>query len=54
VRHDGPLSIARAFRHADWVRALNNARIDSSQVRLESWVPFRLCVARLKTDAIHD
>lgn len=54
VLHDGPLSIARSFRRADWERALNRAGLSRSGVRLESWFPFRLCVARLKTDAIHD
>lgn len=54
VRHDGPLSIARAFRRADWERALGKSGLGNSQVRIESWFPFRLCVARVKSDAIPD
>ncbi|WP_448581836.1 methyltransferase domain-containing protein [Thermaurantiacus sp.] len=46
VRHDGPLSIARAFTRADWVRLLAAAGISDAKV---SWhLPFRLCVERVR------
>lgn len=46
VRHDGPLSVARAFVPADWRRLLAEAGIAGAKV---SWhVPFRLCVGRVK------
>ena len=45
VQHDGPVSIARAFRRADWQRLLAQAGVPGT-VR---WVfPFRLCVSRLR------
>ena len=45
VQHDGPVSIARAFRRAEWLRLLAEAGVPG-QVR---WVfPFRLCVGRLR------
>lgn len=47
VQHDGPVSIGRAFRRADWRALLQRAGIDSrAEVRWR--MPFRLCVARLK------
>lgn len=47
VRHDGPISVARAFRRADWTRLLRDAGLDSvAQVRWH--LPFRFCVARVK------
>jgi 2-polyprenyl-3-methyl-5-hydroxy-6-metoxy-1,4-benzoquinol methylase len=45
VQHDGAVSIARAFRRAEWVRLLAEAGVPG-QVR---WVfPFRLCIGRLR------
>ncbi len=45
VQNDGPVSIARAFRRAEWQRLLARAGVPG-QVR---WVfPFRLCVGRLR------
>ncbi|WP_158745389.1 methyltransferase domain-containing protein [Acidisphaera sp. L21] len=45
VQHDGPVSIARAFRRAEWQRLLAEAGVPG-EVR---WVfPFRLCVGRLR------
>ncbi len=45
VQHDGAVSIARAFRRADWQRLLAEAGVPG-EVR---WVfPFRLCVSRLR------
>ncbi len=46
VRHDGPLSVARAFRKADWARLLETAGVTRARV---AWrFPFRLCVERGK------
>jgi len=46
VRHDGPLSVARAFRKRDWAALLARAGIVDAHVRWH--FPFRLCVERLK------
>lgn len=48
VRHDGPISVARSFRRADWLRFLAAAEIDERQVEIEWRFPFRLCVGRIK------
>jgi SAM-dependent methyltransferase len=44
VRHDGPLSIARAFTRADWEERLRGAGIAGA--RIGWWFPFRYCVER--------
>ena len=46
VRHDGPLSIARAFTRADWEQRLGEAGI--ADARIAAWFPFRMCVERRK------
>ncbi len=46
VRHDGALSVRRAFTHADWQRLLAAAGIANAEVRWH--LPFRYCVGRLK------
>lgn len=46
VRHDGPVSIARAFIPSDWTRYLADAGVAGAEVR--RWFPFRLCVARVR------
>jgi 2-polyprenyl-3-methyl-5-hydroxy-6-metoxy-1,4-benzoquinol methylase len=46
VRHDGPVSIRRAFVAQDWRRLLAKAGV--SQARVEPWFPFRLCVSRVR------
>lgn len=47
VRHDGPLSVARSFRRADWDALLRQAGVaEVAQVRWH--FPFRFCVARRK------
>ena len=46
VRHDGPVSIARAFRRSEWVAFLAEAGVTGADIEL--WTPFRLCVSRLK------
>lgn len=48
VRHDGPVSIARAFTGADWRRLLALAGIPGGAARIRWWMPFRLCVERAK------
>ena len=46
VQHDGPISVARAFRHRDWERLLDEAGLRGvAEVRW--YTPFRLCVGRL-------
>ena len=46
VRHDGPVSIARSFRPADWRRLLGNAGLAGAGAEIRWFMPFRLCVAR--------
>ncbi len=45
VRHDGPVSIARSFRRADWERLLRQAGVPG---RILWRFPFRYCVERLR------
>jgi 2-polyprenyl-3-methyl-5-hydroxy-6-metoxy-1,4-benzoquinol methylase len=51
MRHDGPVSVASAFKKRDWVRLLKEAGLPADAVRIEPWMPFRLCVSRLKAAA---
>ncbi len=46
VRHDGKLSIARAYCPAEWPPLLVEAGID--RARVSRYFPFRLCVVRLR------
>jgi SAM-dependent methyltransferase len=48
VQHDGPVSISRAFVKADWRRLIVKAGIAPDAAEIRWWVPFRLCVARLR------
>lgn len=48
VRHDGPLSVARAFRRSDWWRLIGRAGLDPATIEMKWHMPFRLCVGRLK------
>ncbi len=48
VRHDGPVSVARSFRRADWEALIVAAGLDRHAVSLRWHFPFRLCVGRLK------
>lgn len=48
VRHDGPVSISRAFTVADWRRALADAGIPEGAARIAWRMPFRLCVSRVR------
>lgn len=45
VRHDGPVSVRRAFTRADWDRVLRQAGV-AADVRWH--LPFRFCVGRLR------
>lgn len=47
VRHDGPVSVARAFRRADWQGLLHRAGLDGA-ASLRWHPPFRWCVERLR------
>jgi hypothetical protein len=46
VREDGQLSIARAFRPAEWRTILKEAGVEGA--RIVRRFPFRLCVERLR------
>jgi len=48
VRHDGPVSFRRAFRHDDWKGLLAMTEIPPTTVTVERWRPGRLCVGRWK------
>jgi SAM-dependent methyltransferase len=48
VQHDGPISITRSFVTADWRGLLERAAIPRNAAKIEWWIPFRLCVARLR------
>lgn len=48
VRHDGPISIARAFVTEDWKRLLAEAGVERHAATIEWMFPFRLTVARRK------
>ena len=48
VRHDGQLSVRRAFVRSDWEALLARAGIDRGAVTLRWHLPFRLCVGRIK------
>ncbi len=48
VRHDGPISIQRAFAPADWLAYARQAGLDESLLRIEDAWPGRLCVSRVE------
>jgi SAM-dependent methyltransferase len=48
VRHDGPVSIARAFQAADWTRLIAAAGFAPGAAKVAWRFPFRLCVSRIK------
>ena len=41
VRHDAPVSVARAFTRADWNRLIAEAGLDPARVSVEWYFPFR-------------
>jgi 2-polyprenyl-3-methyl-5-hydroxy-6-metoxy-1,4-benzoquinol methylase len=49
IRHDAPISVARAFTRADWQRFLREAKIDDPCIRISWHFPFRYCVSCLKS-----
>lgn len=48
VRHDGAVSVARAFTRTDWEKLLDRAGIDPVAVDLRWKWPFRWCVERYR------
>jgi 2-polyprenyl-3-methyl-5-hydroxy-6-metoxy-1,4-benzoquinol methylase len=48
VRHDGPISVARAFTAEDWRRLIGEAGLAGAPVEVSWRFPFRLCVSRLR------
>ncbi|HEX2526141.1 MAG TPA: methyltransferase domain-containing protein [Geminicoccus sp.] len=48
VQNDGPISIARSFRAEDWRRYLTAAGLPEDAAAIGWWMPFRLCVARVR------
>jgi trans-aconitate methyltransferase len=48
VRHDGPISIRRAFQPADWRAYLTHAGIALDAAQIKTIRPARLCVSRVK------
>ena len=49
VRHDGALSVARSYTEGDWRVLLDAAGLGAVPVEVERWLPFRLCVGRLRS-----
>ena len=50
VRHDGPVSIRRAFQIKDWQTMLAAAKLTDEATIYSAW-PARLCVSRVKSNA---
>ena len=48
VRHDGPVSITRAFGRADWRRLLGEAGLPEGAASIAWELPFKLCVSRVR------
>lgn len=48
VRHDAPVSVARAFTRQDWVRLLRGAGLSAGHARIEWFFPFRYGVGYLR------
>ncbi len=48
VKHDGAVSILRSFREAEWQEMCRAAAIPTGGYEVRTYVPARLCVARLK------
>jgi SAM-dependent methyltransferase len=49
VRHDGPVSILRAFVPEDWRRLSAEAGLAEQDVTIRAYTPGKLCVMRRKT-----
>lgn len=48
VQHDGPVSIARSFRRADWRHLIEQAGLDPAAAEIRWRVPFRMSVGRIR------
>lgn len=48
VRHDGPVSIRRAFLRTEWEQYAAASGLVTGSIRIDAHWPARLCVARLK------
>jgi SAM-dependent methyltransferase len=48
VKHDGPVSILRSFRRADWLALVKAANVPEKTYAIKGYRPARLCVARMK------
>lgn len=48
VQHDGPVSVARAFRPEEWRRLCAGAGLAIGEFSILSYTPARLCVTRSK------
>jgi SAM-dependent methyltransferase len=48
VRHDGPVSIRRAFQPEDWMNYLAAAGLASHATAILKYRPARLCISRVK------
>lgn len=48
VKHDAPLSVARAFTREDWRGLIARSRIDASRVRIDWFFPFRWGVGAMR------
>jgi SAM-dependent methyltransferase len=48
VQYDAPVSVTRAFAPADWRQLIVAAGLDPKTVDVNWWMPFRLCVSRIK------
>jgi SAM-dependent methyltransferase len=48
VKHDGPVSILRSFRRADWLALVKAAQVPEKTYAIKEYRPARLCVARMK------
>lgn len=48
IQHDGPVSIRRSFREADWTRLCALAGLERNIVGIAAAFPARLCVGRMK------
>ena len=48
VRHDGPISVARSFRRADWRRLVAEAGLLERDVTIRWHIPFRFGVGRVR------
>jgi SAM-dependent methyltransferase len=52
VKHDGAISILRSFRREDWQRLCRAAALPEDFYLIKEYWPARLCVARVKENAI--